>query len=149
MIYCCKIEVPNRAKWGDVFQAEFVLPAEVKEIKSFLANAIPDANSRLKRLMLAGEDEPRDIISTQIGTVSATVNNTVVVADNTPLCVTNELSKGTFNTLRIVLPKPLRVDQGAPLRFLIEEKNASQFVKNADGESEYTNGYTAKLYIEY
>lgn len=145
MIYVCKIEIPNRTQWGDVYQAEFVLPAQIRAIKSFLANAIPSEQSSLKRLMIDGETEPRDILSTQIGTISATVNNTVVIADNTPLCVTNELSKGSFNTLKITQPKPLTIDQGAPFRLLIEEKNICPF---SSGEKQ-TNGYVAKFYIEY
>lgn len=109
--------------------------------------------------------------SVQIGSLSATLNNTHVVADSTPLCVLSKANKGTIDMVRTMLPQGgIDVENGSALRIIIEEKLFEPFEHDderlmlddtcealdyfsltAEGKPKNisTNGYTAKFYMEY
>ncbi len=42
MIYVTEIEVPARARWGDVFSREVVLPSKIYRVRGVMANAVAD-----------------------------------------------------------------------------------------------------------
>ena len=108
-------------------------------------------------------DQP---ISSQIGVVSLSLNNTQIIADSTPLCVTQHLTKQGVVPNTITLPKDEIVQGGSFLRVIIEEQQLSPFltkeeweaISDAHKESYYgtgnteivpTNAYTAKIYLNY
>lgn len=105
-------------------------------------------------------------ISSQIGVVSLSLNNTQIIADSTPLCATQHLTKQGIVPNTISLPKDEKVMGGSFLRVIIEEQQLSPFLtkdewralSDAQRESYYgdgnteiepTNGYTAKIYLDY
>ncbi|MBR2195885.1 MAG: hypothetical protein IJ911_09755 [Salinivirgaceae bacterium] len=126
---------------------------------------------------LARFDEPavqetleRQPISSQIGVVSLSLNNTQIIADSTPLCVSQHLNKQGIVPNTILLPKPEDVRGGSFLRIIIEEQQLSPFITAAEWgqmgdvirEGYYNdydhenpdkfkpeNGYTAKIYLNY
>jgi hypothetical protein len=105
-------------------------------------------------------------ISSQIGVVSLSLNNTQIIADSTPLCVSQHLNKQGIVPNTITLPKPEKVQGGSFLRIIIEEQQLSPLLTkeewNALGDiskegyfgegnttTEPTNNYTAKIYLNY
>lgn len=42
MIYMTEIDVPARARWGDVFSKDIVLPSKIYRLRGVLANAVAD-----------------------------------------------------------------------------------------------------------
>ena len=109
------------------------------------------------------EEQP---ISSQIGVVSLSLNNTQIIADSTPLCVSQHLNKQGIVPNTITLPKPEDVRNGSFLRVIIEEQQLSPFLTEAEwrelgdnqkeayyGEGNTdikpTNNYTAKIYLNY
>ena len=128
-------------------------------------------------LVMAVFDEPKvqdkleeRPISSQIGVVSLSLNNTQIIADSTPLCVSQHLNKQGIVPNTITLPKPEKVQGGSFLRIIIEEQQLSPFITTAEWgmmgdiirESYYdnydsetpdaikpSNDYTAKIYLNY
>lgn len=109
------------------------------------------------------EEQP---ISSQIGVVSLSLNNTQIIADSTPLCVSQHLNKQGIVPNTITLPKPEDVRNGSFLRVIIEEQQLSPFLTEAEwrelgdnqkeayyGEGNTdikpTNDYAAKIYLNY
>lgn len=175
MIYVATIDIPDHDKWGSVHQVEVILPSQVRHVRAFWCNVtLPSTSvlakciSVLKKELKYGAHEDRSV---QIGSLSATLNNTHVVADSTPLCVLSKANKGTINMVRTTLPQGgVDVENGSALRIIIEEKLAEPFERdeerlaldNTAGAIDYfnldesgkpknisTNGYTAKFYMEY
>lgn len=174
MIYVATIEIPNHDKWGSVHQVEVILPSQVRHVRAFWCNVSLPATSILAKCIAASKGDLKQTAfgdrSVQIGSLSATLNNTHVVADSTPLCVLSKANKGTINLIRTTLPQGgVDVENGSALRIIIEEKLFEPFERdserltladgaaidyfnlNEDGSPKNisTNGYTAKFYMEY
>jgi len=175
MIYVATIDIPNHGKWGSVHQVEVVLPSQVRHVRSFWCNVTLPSTSVLakcismirKGIKYAAHSDR----SVQIGSLSATLNNTHVVADSTPLCVLSKANKGTINMVRTTLPQGgIDVENGSALRLIIEEKLFEPFehdeyrlsldensnvldyfnlTEDGSPTNNSTNGYTAKFYMEY
>ena len=107
------------------------------------------------------EEQP---ISSQIGVVSLSLNNTQIIADSIPLCVTQHLNKQGIVPNTITLPKPEKVQGGSFLRIIIEEQQLSPVLTKKEwselsfgqkekyygnATTEPTNNYTAKIYLNY
>ena len=161
MIYVATIEIPDHEKWGSVHQVETILPSQVRHVRAFWCNVTLPSSSVLSKCIAASK----------IGSLSATLNNTHVVADSTPLCVLCKANKGTIDMVRTMLPQGgIDVENGSALRIIIEEKLFEPFERDDerlalddtctaldyfnmsdDGKplNVSTNGYTAKFYMEY
>lgn len=175
MIYVATIQIPDHQKWGAVHQVETILPSQVRRVTAFWANATLPPTSVPAMCVAADKESLRPTAfafrSVQIGSISATLNNTRVVADATPLRVLAAADKGTLSLVRTPLPGGgIEVENGSALRIIIEEKLVEPFERdtqrlilaegydaldyaNADEDGTpaniSTNGYTAKFYIEY
>lgn len=175
MIYVATIQIPDHQKWGAVHQVETILPSQVRRVTAFWANATLPPTSVPAKCVAADKESLRQTAfayrSVQIGSISATLNNTRVVADSAPLRVLGAADKGTLSLVRTLLPEGgIEVENGSALRIIIEEKLAEPFERdtrklilagqcdaldygNADEDGTpaniSTNGYTAKFYIEY
>lgn len=175
MIYVATIEIPDHEKWGSVHQVETILPSQVRHVRAFWCNVTLPSSSVLSKCIAASKSNLKQTAlgdrSVQIGSLSATLNNTHVVADSTPLCVLSKANKGTINMVRTMLPQGgIDVENGSALRIIIEEKLFEPFERDDErlalddtctaldylNMSEYgkplnvsTNGYTAKFYMEY
>ena len=175
MIYVATIEIPDHKKWGSVHQVEVILPSQVRHVRAFWSNATLPSTSVLAKCIAASKVNLKQTAygdrSVQIGSLSATLNNTNVVADSTPLCVLSKANKGTIDMVRTTLPQGgIDVENGSALRIIIEEKLFEPFERdderlslddtcaaldylnmNDDGKpmNISTNGYTAKFYMEY
>ena len=175
MIYVATIDVPDHSKWGSVIQAELVLPSQVRHVRSFWSSVTLPKTSVLASLIAEQTGSlSQDVVcdcSVQIGSLSATVNNTHVVADGTPLCVLSHGKRSTLNRVRTTLPHGgIEILNGSTLRIVIEEKLFEPFEHDTErltiapfnGALDYlhplpdgspsnvsTNAYTAKFYMEY
>lgn len=175
MIYVATIEIPDHEKWGAVHQVEVILPSQVRHVRAFWSNVTLPTTSVLQKVICAAKKDLKQTAygdrSVQIGSLSATLNNTHVVADSTPLCVLSKANKGTIDMVRTMLPQGgIDVENGSALRIIIEEKLFEPFEREderlslddtcealdyfsltADGKPKNvsTNGYTAKFYMEY
>ena len=175
MIYVATIEIPNHRKWGSVHQVEVILPSQVRHVRAFWSNVTLPTTSVLSKCIAASKGSLKQTAygdrSVQIGSLSATLNNTHVVADSTPLCVLSKANKGTINMVRTTLPQGgMDVENGSALRIIIEEKLFEPFEHDderltlddtcealdylsltTEGKPKNisTNGYTAKFYMEY
>lgn len=175
MIYVATIQVPDHQKWGAVHQVETILPSQVRRVTAFWANATLPPTSVPAVCVAADKESLRQAAfaprSVQIGSISATLNNTRVVADSAPLRVLGAADKGTLSLVRTILPDGgIEVENGSALRIIIEEKLAEPFERDTQrlilagqydaldygGADEdgtpaniSTNGYAAKFYIEY
>ena len=175
MIYVATIQIPDHQKWGAVHQVETILPSQVRRVTAFWANATLPPTSVPAKCAAADKESLRQTAfayrSVQIGSISATLNNTRVVADSAPLRVLGTADKGTLSLVRTLLPEGgIGVENGSALRIIIEEKLAEPFERDTqrlilagqydaldyeDADEDgtpaniSTNGYTAKFYIEY
>ena len=175
MIYVATIEIPNHEKWGSAHQVETILPSQVRHVRAFWCNVTLPSSSVLQKVVCAARKDLKQTAfgdrSVHIGSLSATLNNTHVVADSTPLCVLSKANKGTINMVRTMLPQGgIDVENGSALRIIIEEKLSEPFERDderlaldsmcealdyfnltEDGKpmNVSTNGYTAKFYMEY
>lgn len=192
MIYVAQIEIPHRTVWGNAHSLELLLPSRIHNIRGYLVNAVLKTTTQLKRCYSSqfktdtngqiitesvaiteniSYQRPqtsqilrRQPISSQIGVVSLSLNNTQIIADSTPLCVTQHLNKQGIVPNLITLSEPESVRSGSFLRIIIEEQQLSPFLTqdewanlSADLKMAYmgnietkpTNSYTAKIYLNY
>lgn len=159
MIYISEIVVNTKTRWGDVYSDEFILPAKVKKIKAICVNVVPISDtSELSRITYqnkSGKDVNGEYISTQIGAISASLNNTQILVDSIPLCVTSLLKHTNWSANKITLHEPIEVQDGSIIRLIVEEKLNCPFasVKKYDLDNkeyeERDTGYKVKFYIEY
>ena len=162
MLHVCEIKIDKKDDWGHCYQKDFMLPARVGSIKSVFANVIPSNRAIIELFKLTQNNttEYYEPASVQLGTISASINNTKIVADNTPPFVTSLLKKSGVNNAKIKLSAPIKVERGSFVRLVIEERDKCLFVTDAATASIYRtlgktnvqypeNGYTVKFYIEY
>lgn len=149
MLHIITIPIPDRKKFGGVFQIDEVMPSKMAFINGICVNILPDYCSRLKK-------ESGIERTLQTGSVSLSLNNTEVVASSIKAAglafsPRNSLNK---NMLRF---NPRSVVAGSLMRIVYEESNFTPFVTNNDPNfNNYfqpneiaTNGYTVKIYIHY
>lgn len=192
MIYVAQLEIPHRTVWGNAHNLELLLPSRIHNIRGYLVNAVLKTTTKLKRCYLSefktdsngqiltesvaitdniSYQRPqtaqmlrRQPISSQIGVVSLSLNNTQIIADSTPLCVIQHLNKQGIVPNLITLSEPESVRGGSFLRIIIEEQQLSPFLTQnewaelsadlkmaymGNAETKPTNSYTAKIYLNY
>jgi len=149
MLHIFEIKIPNRTKFGGVFQEEFILPTKIGKINGICANIVLDNRSRLKK----ENDLERTL---QLGTVAVSLNNTDVISASVRSVV---LAKQPINSLAKNMTRfePIAITSGSNMRIIFEEVLFSPFVKANDPQvADYfqqdetpTNGYTLKVYVNY
>lgn len=143
MLYVARIDVPSRKVWGGVFQTELVIPSKVNKIRSICAVAIPQAT-----YLSRSEDTDRSDVadSAQVGCVSVSIGNTNVIIDSLPIYVNAELENNSYNSLKMELSEPAKLDDGALLRTIVEESRISPFSIIEGGSFP---PYAVKIFLEY
>ncbi len=169
MLWVTDIKIANRESFGGVFQSSIVLPSKIARIKSLVVYAILDDTTILKQAEELINNELlkrkvlRGVISPQIATLSMTLNNTQVIAANTPVCDIHNLDDKTFSVNKVQMQESVNVPQGSVMNILVEEKMNTPFVdknyikqitnkgktNNPYPNVEYTNSYTIKICVEY
>jgi len=149
MLHIVEIRVPDRTKFGGVFQSEFALPSKMGKINGICVNVVPDFCSRFKK-----EDGIEKTLQT--GTVSVSVNNIDVISSSVKAACLAKMPTNSLNK-NIVRFEPREVKSGSLLRVIYEETLFTPFVKADDPYlNDYfqpnevpTNGYTVKIYVNY
>lgn len=149
MLHIVEIQVPNRKKFGGVFQNEFSLPSKMGRIDGICVNVAPDFCSRFKK-------ENGIEKTLQTGTVSVSLNNTDVISASVKAACLAKMPTNSLNK-NIIRFEPREVQSGSLLRVIYEEVFFTPFVKAGDPYlNDYfqpdevpTNGYTVKVYINY
>lgn len=149
MLHIVEISIPDRPKFGAVYQIDEVMPSKMAFIDGICVNVLPDTCSRFKK-------ENNVERTLQTGSVSVSLNNTDVVASSIKAAC---LAKSPRNSLT---KNMLRFDArpvvgGSLMRIVYEESNFTPFVKANDpyfndyfqSNETPTNGYTVKIYIHY
>ena len=149
MLHIIEIQVPDRKKFGGVFQSEFALPSKMGKINGICVNVATDFCSRFKK-------ENGTEKTLQTGTVSVSLNNTEVISSSVKAACLAKMPTNSLNK-NIVRFDPREVKSGSLLRVIYEETLFSPFVKADDPYlSDYfqpdetpTNGYRVKFYVNY
>lgn len=149
MLHIVEIQVPNRKKFGGVFQSEFSLPSKMGKINGICVNVVPNACTRFKK-----ENGMEKTLQT--GTVSVSINNIDVISSSVKAACLAKMPTNSLNKNMVCFD--LRtVKSGSLLRIIYEEVLFTPFVKADDPNlNDYfqpnevpTNGYTVKIYINY
>ena len=149
MLHIVEIRVPNRTKFGGVFQSEFSLPSKMGKINGICVNVVPNFHTRFKK-----ENGMEKTLQT--GTVSVSVNNVDVISSSVKAACLSKMPTNSLNK-NIVRFDAYEVKSGSLLRVIYEEVLFTPFVKADDPYlSDYfqtdevaTNGYTVKIYLNY
>jgi len=149
MLHIVEIQVPNRKKFGGVFQSEFSLPSKMGKINGICVNVVPDFCSRFKK-----ENGMEKILQT--GTVSVSVNNIDVISSSVKAACLAKMPMNSLNK-NIVRFDSYEVKSGSLLRVIYEETLFTPFVKADDpylndyfqADETPTNSYTVKIYVNY
>ena len=149
MLHIVEIRVPDRKKFGGVFQNEFSLPSKMGRIDGICVNVVPDFCSRFKK-------ENGIEKTLQTGTVSVSLNNTDVISASVKAACLAKMPTNSLNK-NIVRFDPREMQSGSLLRVIYEETLFTPFVKSDDPHlGDYfqanetpTNGYIVKIYLKY
>ena len=149
MLHIVEIRIPDRTKFGGVFQSEFSLPSKMGRINGICVNVAPGICSRFKK-------ENGIEKTLQTGTVSVSVNNVDVISSSVKAACLAKMPTNSLNK-NIVRFDAYEVKSGSLLRVIYEEVLLTPFVKADDPYlSDYfqpdeipTNSYTVKVYVNY
>lgn len=147
--------MPGRNRWGDTVSREFIIPAKVYRVRGLLADA--EMSERLtvgkggNVLELTAKSDPlKDSeitpnVTYQFGSLSASANDTYILADSMPVLPLCLLRHSTWQRNVSKPNDSLLFRHGSILRLNYAESLFAP-IKKSDG---LYPSYTVKFYIDY